>query len=129
MGVKSGWWEIGNITASLLGFVLGTALVRRRSSYAPGENNLTQTIASSMGSMPSTAGLLGAIPALALVGYGWSSWAIAAWGIALGLFGVALAMVLRQRLVLQDKLPFPTGVATPGVISAIRQSGYVAIIT
>jgi uncharacterized oligopeptide transporter (OPT) family protein len=127
MGLKTGWWETGNITASLLGFVLGTALLRRRSSYSPGENNLTQTIASSMGSMPSTAGLLGAIPALALVGYGWSSWAIPAWGIALGLFGVALAMVLRQRLVLQEKLPFPTGVATAELISAMHKSGSGAI--
>src|ERR1700687_1147249 len=71
MGLKTGWWETGNITASLLGFVLGTGLLRRRSSYSPGENNPTQTIASSMGAMPATAGLLGAIPALALVGYGW----------------------------------------------------------
>jgi putative OPT family oligopeptide transporter len=123
MGLKTGWWETGNITASLLGFALCAGRWRRQSSYSPGENNLTQTIASSMGAMPSTAGLLGAIPALALIGYGWPGWAIPAWGIALGLFGAALAMILRQRLIVQERLPFPTGVATAELIAAMHKSG------
>ena len=61
MGLKTGWADQGNITASLAGFAI-FAFVRRvgRGGYSPLENNITQTVASSAAGMSFTAGLVSA---------------------------------------------------------------------
>lgn len=68
MGLKTGWWESGSVTAAVLGFSALASVSRRRGApYTPLENNLTQTAAAAVGAMPAAAGLLGALPALALL--------------------------------------------------------------
>src|SRR5712692_1749895 len=86
MGLKTGWWDSGNIFAAILGFAFFSA--NRARPYTALENNVTQTAAAAVASMPATIGLLGAIPALALIGHNYSTWALAAWGLALGVIGV-----------------------------------------
>ncbi|NBD07397.1 OPT/YSL family transporter [Corallococcus silvisoli] len=121
MGMKTGFWDSGSITATVLGFSGLAAYGRRRGvPYTPLENNLTQTAASAVGAMPASAGLLGALPALALWGTGVPGWGIAAWGIALGAVGVLVAGLLRRRLLEQEALPFPTGIATAELISTLH---------
>ncbi|NOK39466.1 peptide transporter, partial [Corallococcus exercitus] len=121
MGMKTGWWDSGSITATVLGFSGLAAYGRRRGvPYTPLENNLTQTAASAVGAMPASAGLLGALPALALLGTGVPGWGIAAWGLVLGVVGVLVAGLLRRRLLEQEALPFPTGIATAELISALH---------
>ncbi|MFP2911052.1 OPT/YSL family transporter, partial [Pyxidicoccus sp. 3LFB2] len=85
MGLKTGWWESGAVTSAVLGFsTLATVSRRRGSPYTPLENNITQTAASSVGAMPAAAGLLGALPALTLLGISVPGWGVAAWSVALG---------------------------------------------
>ncbi|GMU00397.1 OPT family oligopeptide transporter [Corallococcus caeni] len=121
MGMKTGWWDSGSITATVLGFSGLAAYGRRRGvPYTPLENNLTQTAASAVGAMPASAGLLGALPALALLGTGVPGWGIAAWGLVLGVVGVLVAGLLRRRLLEQEALPFPTGIATAELISTLH---------
>lgn len=127
MGLKTGWWESGSISAAVLGFS-GLSALGRRSGKAPTapESNLTQTTASAVGAMPAAAGLLGSLPALALMQISVPAWGVVAWGAALGVLGVLAAYLLRKRLLVDEALPFPTGVATAEVITAMHKSARAA---
>ncbi|WP_141620662.1 OPT family oligopeptide transporter [Myxococcus sp. AB036A] len=123
MGLKTGWWESGSVTAAVLGFSALASVSRRRGvPYTPLENNLTQTAAAAVGAMPAAAGLLGALPALTLLGTSVPGWGVAVWSVALGVLGVLAAHLLRRRLVAQEALPFPTGIATAELITAMHAS-------
>ncbi|HEX8697461.1 MAG TPA: OPT family oligopeptide transporter [Myxococcaceae bacterium] len=126
MGLKTGWWESGSIIAAVLGFSGLSALGRRGGAVpTPLENNLTTTAACAVGAMPAAAGLLGSIPALELMGISVSSFGVMAWGISLGTLGVLAAYLVRRRLIIEESLAFPTGVATAEVITAMHKSGRV----
>jgi len=126
MGLKTGLWESGSIMAAVLGFS-GLSALGRRWGGGPGrlETNLTQTAASATGAMPAAAGLLGTLPALALMGITVPAWSVVAWGAALGLLGVLASHLLRRRLLVDEALAFPTGVATAEVITAMHKGGQV----
>src|SRR5688572_14743435 len=63
-GLKTNWWDSGNVTAAVVGFALVAPGARlRRRPYSPLENNITQTAAGAAGIMPAAIGLLGALPA------------------------------------------------------------------
>src|SRR5437762_10005427 len=62
MGLKTGIWDSGHITAAILAFALASGRLTRL------ENNVAQTTACAAGAVPAAAGLLGAIPALQLLG-------------------------------------------------------------
>jgi putative OPT family oligopeptide transporter len=114
MGLKTGFWDSGQITASILAMALASGRLTRL------ENNVAQTAASAVGGIPAAAGLLGAIPALQLLGFPVPGWGIVLWGLALGVIGVMVAVVLRRPLLEQEDLPFPTGVATAEVIEVLH---------
>ncbi|HEX7488318.1 MAG TPA: OPT/YSL family transporter, partial [Anaeromyxobacteraceae bacterium] len=100
MGLKTGWWDSGSITASLIAFALLSVWSRaggRRASAR--ETNLAQTTAVAVGAAPAAAGLLGAIPALSLLGRDTPGWIAGSWGLAVGALGVLLALALRRRLI------------------------------
>jgi uncharacterized oligopeptide transporter (OPT) family protein len=53
MGLKSNWWDSGNITAAILGFALCAPSARARGQrYTLLENNITQTTAGAAAAMP-----------------------------------------------------------------------------
>src|SRR5262249_48597376 len=106
MGLKTGWWDGGFVPSAILGFAV---FARARDRYTPLENNITQTTSSAVASMPSAAGLLGAIPALTLLGHTTPAWLIAIWGLLLGVLGAMIALALRRKLVVEERLPFPSG--------------------
>lgn len=121
MGLKTGWWDSGSITASILAFPLLSAWARLRGGRAaPLETNLAQTTAAAVGAAPAAAGLAGAVPALALLGAAPPGWLVAPWGLAVGTLGVLLALALRRRLLEEEALPFPTGVATAHVVRGVH---------
>ncbi|PTL81731.1 OPT family oligopeptide transporter [Vitiosangium sp. GDMCC 1.1324] len=123
MGLKTGFWESGCLLSALLAFGGLSALARRGTPLSPLETNLSQTAAVSMGAMPASAGLLGAMPALALMGSPPSSGAVALWGVGLGALGVLFAFSLRRRLLEEEALLFPTGAATAELISTLHSTG------
>jgi uncharacterized oligopeptide transporter (OPT) family protein len=123
MGLKTGWWDSGSITASIVGFALLGALSRPGGRAGPLETTAAMSLAAAMGAAPAAAGLLGALPALALLGRPVPAWAAAGWGMALGALGVLLALWLRRRLIEEEGLPFPTGLATAEVIAALHAGG------
>jgi uncharacterized oligopeptide transporter (OPT) family protein len=116
MGLKTGWWETGTVTASVLGFAVLSVFRRRPST--PLETNAAQSLATATGAVPAAAGLVAAIPALALLGRAPPGWAVALLGLGAGLLGVVLAHALRRRLLEDEALPFPSGLAAAEVIAA-----------
>jgi putative OPT family oligopeptide transporter len=127
MGLKTGWWDSGGLTASLLGFLLlYRAPGSRGKRFTLLENNILQTAAGAVGAMPATVGLLGAIPALALLDHYYPTSALITWGIALGIIGIAIALLLRRKLLEEEALPFPSGTAAAELISAMHSSGRAA---
>jgi uncharacterized oligopeptide transporter (OPT) family protein len=117
-GLQAGLWDSGQITAAVVAFALGSALSGGKLSRL--ETNTAQTIAAAAGAMPAAAGLLGAIPALSMLGRDIPAFWIVAWGLSLGVLGVLFAAMLRRRLIDEEQLPFPTGVATAEVIEALH---------
>lgn len=116
-GLTAGIWDSGHVTACILAFALVSGRMTRS------ENNVAQTAASAAGAAPAAAGLLGAIPALQLLGTKVPGWGIAVWGFSLGTLGILLGVLLRHRLLEEEQLPFPTGVATAEVIEALHAGG------
>ncbi len=128
MGLKTGWADYGNITAALVGFaVFRFARGLGRTGYSALENNITQTVASSAAGMSFTAGLVSAFPALSMMGQSFPSWAIGVWAVALGATGVLIALFLRDRLIVAEGLPFPSGIATAEVIAALHRAASSAL--
>jgi uncharacterized oligopeptide transporter (OPT) family protein len=124
MGLKTGFWESGCVLSTLLAYGGMSAVAARRGAPPSAlETNLSQTTAVSVGAMPASAGLLGAVPALALLGTQPSGWAVALWGVGLGMLGVLFAFSLRRRLLEDEALPFPTGAATAELISTLHSTG------
>ncbi|MFT3921283.1 MAG: OPT/YSL family transporter [Myxococcales bacterium] len=121
-----GYMDGGNIVASALSFAL-FAVLRPRHGYTERENNITQAIASSAALMSFTAGLVGAIPGLLMLGHTYPWWGLMCWGIALALLGVGVALLLRTRLLITDNLPFPTGKAAGELIVAMHQGASAAL--
>src|SRR3954469_18019329 len=115
MGLKTGIWDGGHVTASILAFALVSGRLSRL------ENNTAQTVATAVAAVPAAAGLLGSVPALELLGRAVPGWGIALWGFALAILGILLGAALRRRLLEEEKLPFPTSVATAEVIEVLHR--------
>jgi uncharacterized oligopeptide transporter (OPT) family protein len=118
MGLKTGLWDSGSITAAILGFAILSW--RSGGAHSPLEDVVVATTASSVGAMPAVTGLLGAVPALALLGGAPGGLLLVAWGVALGVLGLAVAVALRRRLLDDEALPFPSGLATAELIGAMH---------
>ena len=97
----------GSITAALLGIGIFAAFWRSRTPYSALENNITQTTASSAAVMSFVTGVVGPIPALALMGTRFSTTALVVFGAAVGILGVFVAALLRRRLVVEEAPPVP----------------------
>lgn len=119
-GFKTGVIDSCSITAALLAFGV-FAVMRRpgRTPYGPLENNVTQTVASSAAVMSFATGTIGPIPALAFMGVRFSTWAVISFGAAIAMVGIFAGVLLRRRLVVDEALPFPTGIATGEVIETV----------
>jgi len=121
--LKVGIVDCGSMTAALLAFALFTTFKSLgRTPYGVLENNITQTTASSAAAMSFVAGIVGPIPALALLGTTYPAWAFAIWGVAVAVVGIFVGTLLRRRLVVEESLPFPTGAAT-GELMATMYGG------
>jgi uncharacterized oligopeptide transporter (OPT) family protein len=126
--VKTGYIDGGSISAAVLGFSF-FAIFRRRGSapYSQGENNITQTTAASAAVMSFVLGAGGPLSALTLMGQTYPGWLLFLWTVSLGLLGILLAVSLRNKLIVVEELPFPTGTATAEVIETIHAARHQAL--
>ena len=122
-------------------------VIKARKEFTTQEANICQTTASSAGAIagmaynsmqchsyyntliPSiaTAGLVGGIPALKLLGYDYPASTLLLWAFSVAYFGVFFALPLRRPLIVKEKLPFPSGIATYETIVAMATAGELAI--
>ena len=125
VGLATGIWDSGQITASLLAFALASALPAGRGRFTPLENDAAQVLACAAAAMPAAMGLLGALPALQQLGLDLraNGLVLLTLGTSLALLGAGLAFLLAPRLLDEEKLPFPTGIATAELIGALHGNG------
>lgn len=119
--LKVGWSLGMGITSAIVGFGLWRLLeafgARRFNIF---ENNLNQTAASSAAAIAS-AGFAAPIPALTMLTgqkLGWG--ALVAWTYSVCLVGIVVALGIRRQMILVDKLPFPSGLATGETLREIH---------
>ncbi len=119
--IKTGYIDGGSISAAILGFTFFAIFGRRGSApYSIAENNITQTTAASAAVMSFVLGAGGPLSALTLMGNSYPAWLLMLWTMALGVLGILLAVSLRNKLIIVEDLPFPTGTATAEVIETIH---------
>ena len=128
-GLKIGWSFNMSIAAALLSYGLWNGLHRmgigRRWDLL--ENNINQTTASSAASIIS-AGLVAPIPALTiLTGKEFTYWILAIWVFTVSFTGIIIALGLRRQMLVEEKLPFPNGVATAETIREMYGHGRDAV--
>ena len=129
-GLKIGWGFNMSITAALLsyGFFTAFSKIFNIRSWNIYENNVNQTAASSAASI-SSAGLVAPIPALTMMtGETFSYPILVAWVFAVSLVGVVVAVGLRRQMLMVDRLPFPSGIATAETLKQMYARGAEALV-
>ncbi len=125
VGLKIGWGLGVAITAAVLAFSLFTVLERvfKLEHFTLLENNTMQTAASAAGYM-SSAGLVSAIPALYLVSKTKLELGqIIIWVAAISLLGIVAAIPVKRKLINQERLRFPSGVAAAETLTSLHAEG------
>ena len=124
-GLKIGWSFNMSITSALLSFAfwrLAEDLAGVRSWHLH-ESVVNQTTASSAASIVS-GGLVAPIPALTLLtGAELSLPMLCLWVFSVSALGIVVAVVLRNPMLVRDRLVFPDGVATAETVREIHGRG------
>lgn len=123
-GLKIGWGFNMSITAVLIGFGFWSAMRPLGARpFGLQENNVSQTGASAAASI-SSAGLVAAVPALTvLTGYQWTWPTLALWVLCCSIVGVFVAGLFRGQMLVRDKLPYASGIATATTLREMYARG------
>ena len=128
VGLKIGWGLGVAITAAVLAFTLFTVIERifgttPERHFTLLENNTMQTAASAAGYM-SSAGLVSAIPALFMVSkFQLSLLQMMVWVSAISLLGIVAAIPVKRKLINQERLRFPSGIAAAETLRSLHAEG------
>ena len=142
VGLKTGWGLGASITSAILAYAFFTTWQKISGSekeFTVLENNTMQTAASSAAYMTS-AGLVAAIPALYMVtkdtgtvpalykraadgAIVFDVMAAIPWLIGVCLVGVVAAIPVKRKLINQERLRFPSGVACAETLQSLHASG------
>jgi putative OPT family oligopeptide transporter len=127
VGLKTGWGLGASITAAIVAFGLFKALQPimgpRSPEFTTLENNTMQTAASSAAYMTS-AGLVSAIPALYMTtGQTLTFWQLIPWLIGISLVGTVAAIPVKKKLINQERLRFPSGIACAETLRSLHGKG------
>ena len=118
-GLQSGWTTMGSIQSALVSYGIFTAL----SVSTVKETVMAQTLAVSTATMPIAGGFVGVVPALTMLGDAATSWRDQlVWCTGLAFFGVFVAAPLRKRLIVTEKLCFPSGQATAALVKVLHRT-------
>ncbi len=131
VGLKIGWGLNMSITGILLAFGIWFTISRvsggRVRMLNRLENNINQSSVSAGGAI-SSAGLVSAIPAVTILeGTVFPWWQLVLWLSTVCFVGIAIAMGLRRQMIINDKLPFPGGIACAETLKEIYNTGAEAI--
>ncbi|MSP91946.1 MAG: OPT family oligopeptide transporter [Myxococcales bacterium] len=128
VGLKIGWGLGVAITSAVLAFALFTTLQKVFGTPASRhftilENNTMQTAASAAGYMTS-AGLVSAVPALYMsTKQSLSVPQIMAWMTGISLLGIVAAIPVKRKLINQERLRFPSGIACAETLRSLHGTG------
>lgn len=125
LGLKIGWGINMSITAALLSFGFWKLLEKTVKTRPWGilENNINQTACSS-GASVSSAGLVAPIPALAMITGQTLGWPyLALWVLSVCLVGITVAIALRRQMLVEEKLPFASGIAAAETLKEMYAHG------
>lgn len=137
IGLKTGWHLGVAITACILSYSIGSALVKAGVAKSPLgilENNCMQSTASSAGYATGST-LVSAFPALLILSASADNprgthphWAlIAAWVLFTAMLGVTLGIPMKRNMINQERLKFPSGVAAAVTLQSLYSHGAEAI--
>ncbi|KAG0044890.1 hypothetical protein BGZ83_009835 [Gryganskiella cystojenkinii] len=130
-GLQTGWISMMSLQSSLLGFAIFKAAEPwLKVPFGPAENIVLQSIAVATGTMPLAAGFVGIIPALQMMTKEdnpsgpvfLTATQMILWCLAIAFFGVFIAVPLRHQVIIQEKLPFPSGTATAQMIGVLHNA-------
>ncbi|MEZ4386438.1 MAG: OPT/YSL family transporter [Candidatus Krumholzibacteriia bacterium] len=126
-GLKIGWGLNMSVTAALVGYGLWNGLHRatggRVRHFGILENNINQT-ACSAGASVSSAGLVAPIPALAMItGFTLPWFWLSLWVFSVCMVGISIAVILRNQLIIRDRLPFAFGLAAAETLREMYARG------
>ncbi len=124
-GLKVGWLMNMSITGALMSY--GFWQMLRAAGRARGlgmlETNLSQTAASAAAAIGS-AGLVAPIPALTMLTGRVLSWGeLVVWTFSVCLVGIAVSIGLRRQMIVEEELPFPSGLATANTLREMYAHG------
>ncbi len=129
-GLKIGFTTNMSVATALLGFGLWGLAGRlfRSGPFGLHENLVSQTSGSAAASIAG-AGLVAPIPALTMLTGRELSWAwLSAWALSVSVLGVVVGIGLRRRLIVQERLAFPYGVATAEMLREMYSQGREAVV-
>lgn len=128
-GLQTGWVSMMSLPSALLGFAI-FKMSPYSATFTDAENVFVQSVAVAVGTGPLAYGLIGIIPAIEKFlteeesGLGiklhLSLPQLMIWSTGLALFGVFFAVPLRKQVIINEKLPFPSGSATATLISVLH---------
>lgn len=137
IGLKTGWHLGVTLTASILSFSIWSFFTRAGLAKTPMtilENNCMQSTASAAG-YSTGATMVSAIPALLMLsatadhpGGQHLPWpVVAAWTFFIAVLGTTLAIPMKRNLINQEKLRFPSGIASATTLQSLYSQGSQAI--
>lgn len=128
-GLQTGWVSMMLLPSALLGFA-AFKLSPFAKDFTDVENVYIQSVAVAVGTGPLAYGLIGIVPAIEKFvtedesGLGrklvFSLPDLLVWSLGLAMFGVFFAIPLRRQVVVEEKLPFPSGSATATLILVLH---------
>ncbi|MDB5385392.1 MAG: Oligopeptide transporter, family [Planctomycetaceae bacterium] len=132
VGLMTGWGLGVTITASIIAYAVFQFLEQiyppwRDDPFTILENYTMSSAASAAGYM-SSAGLVSAIPALYLTtGRNLTAIEMMTWIGAISMLGVFMAIPMKRQMIDEEKLPFPSGIATAETLKSMHSEGAGAV--
>lgn len=122
-GLQTGWVSMMSMPAALLGFAWFKTL---QAALTPQENVYIQSVAIAVGTGPLSFGLVGAIPAVQYLlteDEGRTTFTVTQlvlWSLAIGYMGIFTAVLLRETIMRNPVLKFPSGSAAAALIGTLH---------
>lgn len=122
-GLQTGWVSMMSMPAALLGFAWFKTV---RSGLTPQENVYIQSVAVAVGTGPLSFGFVGAIPAIELLLSDEEGRSVLSvgnlilWSFGIAFMGIFLAILLRNIILCDKRMKFPSGAAAAALIGVLH---------